>query len=86
MNNSGGGGRTVVFCTYQSLEKVSEAQKKRYAPAFDLTICDEAHRTCGLSKKDKVKAFQGIHHDDVVRCTKRLYMTATPRLYTRNSK
>jgi predicted helicase len=41
------GGLTVIFSTYQSIEVVSEAQKKYGFPAFALTICDEAHRTAG---------------------------------------
>ena len=39
---------SVVFCTYQSLSKVSEAQLKHGAPDFDLIIADEAHRTTGI--------------------------------------
>ena len=39
---------TVVFSTYQSIEAVSKAQKAGL-PDFDLIICDEAHRTTGVT-------------------------------------
>ncbi len=71
----------VVFSTYQSLETVSEAQKQGF-PDFDLAICDEAHRTTGarLSTQDE-SSFVKIHDADFIRAEKRLYMTATPRVY-----
>ena len=34
----------VVFCTYHSLQRVTEAQDVRDAPEFDLAIADEAQR------------------------------------------
>ena len=42
------GKRLIVFCTYQSLIKIKEAQEDLTVPDFDLTICDEAHRTTGV--------------------------------------
>ena len=39
---------TVVFCTYQSLRLVAQAQDEG-APPFDLVLCDEAHRTTGVN-------------------------------------
>ena len=76
---------TVVFCTYQSLELVADAQAKG-APAFDLALCDEAHRTTGIQQSTKGSAFTLIHETDKVLVDKRLYMTATPRLYTNQVK
>ena len=79
-------GMLVVFSTYQSIDVVAKAQEK-LKTEFDLIICDEAHRTTGvsLSKKDE-SAFTKVHDNDIVKAQKRLYMTATPRLYDDNSK
>ncbi|MFC7404816.1 DEAD/DEAH box helicase [Georgenia alba] len=72
---------TVVFATYQSIDVVIEAQK-RGLPEFDLVICDEAHRTTGvtLSGADE-SAFVRVHDQNRLRAKKRLYMTATPRVF-----
>ena len=80
-------GVSVVFCTYQSLPRVIEAQKKYGAPAFDLALVDEAHRTAGIQDNDRERrVFQLIHDQDEIRCDKRLYMTATPRVYSELAK
>lgn len=73
---------TVVFSTYQSLEAVARAQADFGLPDFDLIICDEAHRTTGatLSGEDE-SAFVRVHDGAFIRGAKRLYMTATPRIY-----
>ena len=83
---------TVVFSTYQSIDVISKAQKAlskelpQYAE-FDLIICDEAHRTTGvkLDGEDE-SAFVRVHDNDFLKSKKRLYMTATPRLYDDNTK
>ncbi len=82
-------GMTVVFSTYQSIEVVSKAQHKllEYTDGeygkFDLIICDEAHRTTGVTlKDDNESAFVKVHDNDFLKADKRIYMTATPRLYT----
>ncbi|MDE0084284.1 MAG: DEAD/DEAH box helicase family protein, partial [Candidatus Poribacteria bacterium] len=76
----------VVFCTYHSLPKVEEAQNAG-APAFDIIFCDEGHRTTGVDKlEDKTSPFVLVHDNDRIRANKRLYMTATPRLYTESAK
>lgn len=87
------GGLTVIFSTYQSIEVVSEAQKEYDFPAFALTICDEAHRTAGGFLVDNTKpenneetAFTRIHDDDFIKSEKRLYMTATPKIYGEDLK
>ena len=77
---------TVVFSTYQSLDIVAEAQKQSNGvPEFDLIICDEAHRTTGVSAKQLTgkdeSNFQRVHDNGFVAGKKRLYMTATPRIY-----
>ena len=73
----------VVFCTYHSLERIRQAQQ-RNAPDFDLVICDEAHRTTGIDnpKQGETSYFSNINKEDYVKADKRLYMTATPRLYS----
>ena len=78
----------VVFCTYHSLPKVEETQDAG-APAFDIILCDEGHRTTGIersSNDDKTSPFVLVHDADRIRANKRLYMTATPRLYTESAK
>ena len=78
---------TVVFCTYQSLGVIADAQDRGSA-GFDLMICDEAHRTTGVEKKGRatVSAWLLAHDDEAVLADRRLYMTATPRLYSANVK
>jgi predicted helicase len=83
---NGKAGLTVVFSTYQSIEVISKAQKellKNGFGEFDLIICDEAHRTTGVSLKgEDESAFTKVHDNDFIKGKKRLYMTATPRLYS----
>ncbi len=80
------GKMTVVFCTYQSLPLIEEVQNSG-APPFDIIFCDEAHRTTGVDKPgDKTSHFVLVHDADRIRANKRLYMTATPRLYTENAR
>ena len=77
---------TVVFCTYHSLPLVEMAQGHG-APAFDIVFCDEAHRTTGVdSPDDDTSPFVLVHKDDRIHAKKRLYMTATSRLYTENAR
>ena len=77
---------TVVFCTYHSLPIVESAQEQG-APAFDIVLCDEAHRTTGIEEVgDETSPFVLVHNADRIRAKKRLYMTATPRLYTEGAK
>lgn len=73
---------TVVFSTYQSMERIEEAQDAGM-PAFDLVVCDEAHRTTGHSLQGAdLSRFLLVHDGAKIRARKRLYMTATPRIYT----
>ncbi|MGV3733052.1 MAG: DEAD/DEAH box helicase [Microcella sp.] len=79
-------GITVVFSTYQSIDVVAQAQGKGI-PEFDLIICDEAHRTTGVTLAgDEESAFVKVHNQDYIKAKKRLYMTATPRIYADASK
>lgn len=72
---------TVLFSTYQSIDVIAQAQKQGIGE-FDLVICDEAHRTTGvtLAGGDE-SAFVKVHDNDYLRAAKRLYMTATPRVF-----
>ena len=83
-------GMTVVFSTYQSIAVISEAQKelkKTMNIDFDLIICDEAHRTTGVTLLNEDEShFVKVHDNDFIVAKKRLYMTATPRLYSEDSK
>ena len=83
-------GMTVVFSTYQSIEVIARAQSvllKNGFSEFDLIICDEAHRTTGVSLAgEDESAFTKVHDGDFIKAKKRLYMTATPRLYSDDTK
>ena len=85
------GGMTVVFSTYQSIERIAEAQEVLLSndyPQFDLIICDEAHRTTGVTLRDDTdeSSFVKVHKNDFIKAKKRLYMTATPKLYGDDAK
>lgn len=71
----------VVFGTYQSIDVLGKAQKEGF-PEFDLIIADEAHRTTGakaLGEEDS--SFTKVHSNSNIKGHKRLYQTATPKLY-----
>lgn len=73
---------TVVFSTYQSIQAISEAQQSYGLPEFDLIVCDEAHRTTGVTLEgDDESNFVRVHDQSFIAGKKRLYMTATPRIY-----
>ncbi len=76
------GHMSVVFSTYHSIDCVSRAQNLHGMADFDLIVCDEAHRTTGATfGDDKESNFVKIHDAAFIRSAKRLYMTATPRIY-----
>ena len=85
-------GMKVVFSTYQSIDVIARAQEKileqnKKFVGFDLIICDEAHRTTGVTLKNEDESnFVKVHSNEFLKAKKRLYMTATPRLYDDNSK
>ncbi len=77
---------TVIFSTYQSIDVVAQAQSKGL-PEFDLIVCDEAHRTTGVTLVDEDEsAFVRVHDNHFIKGSKRLYMTATPRIFAEASK
>jgi len=74
---------SVVYSTYHSIDVISRAQHEHGLENFDLIICDEAHRTTGVTfGDDDESAFVSVHDADYIRAAKRLYMTATPRIYS----
>ncbi|WP_254475061.1 type ISP restriction/modification enzyme [Bartonella sp. B1098] len=78
---------SVVFATYQSIQVIADAQKNYGFPTFDLIICDEAHRTTGATLEGEDESnFVKVHSNDIIRAKKRLYMTATPRIFGDNAK
>ncbi|QTR51895.1 DEAD/DEAH box helicase [Thiothrix unzii] len=80
---------SVVFSTYHSIEVISKAQQAHGLAAFDLIICDEAHRTTGatfLDEGEDESSFVKVHDAAFIRASKRLYMTATPRIYADSTK
>jgi predicted helicase len=78
---------SVVFSTYHSIEVISQAQHDHGLADFDLIVCDEAHRTTGVTFADEDEsAFVRVHDADYIRGAKRLYMTATPRIYADSAK
>lgn len=78
---------SVVFSTYHSIDVISQAQKQFALADFDLIVCDEAHRTTGATfDGQEESAFVRVHNADFIRATKRVYMTATPRIYGDNAK
>lgn len=95
-------GLTVVFSTYQSIDVIHQVQEKlanqqknalfadKMDPAaftFDFIICDEAHRTTGVTlESEEESAFVRVHDNSFIHAKKRLYMTATPRLYRESDK
>ncbi|WP_121082815.1 DEAD/DEAH box helicase [Helicobacter pylori] len=81
--------RFIIFSTYQSALRIKEAQEAGLG-GIDLIICDEAHRTVGAmyssNERDDKNAFTLCHSDLNIKAKKRLYMTATPKVYSESSK
>jgi len=79
----------VVFATYQSIGVIATAQAEHGLPSFGLILCDEAHRTTGATFHGENKEqsnFVKVHDNSIIRGCKRLYMTATPRIYGENAR
>ncbi len=81
--------RFIIFSTYQSALRIKEAQEAGLNE-IDLIICDEAHRTVGAmystNERDDKNAFTLCHSDKNIKAKQRLYMTATPKVYSESSK
>ncbi|GHF73959.1 helicase [Streptomyces mashuensis] len=75
-----GQGPVLVFATYASLPVLAEAFAGLYGQQLapmDLVVVDEAHRTSGSLGK----AWAAVHDQAVIPATRRLYLTATPRIW-----
>ncbi|MFI1653262.1 Helicase associated domain protein [Streptomyces avidinii] len=75
-----GRGPVTVYATYASLPVIAEAHEGGYGlpmDVFDLVVVDEAHRTSGSAGK----AWADVHRQEVIPAMRRLYMTATPRIW-----
>ncbi|MET9118840.1 Helicase associated domain protein [Streptomyces longwoodensis] len=68
----------TVFATYHSLHRVQDARDRFALPTWSLIIIDEAHRTSG----DVGKRWAAVHDDELIPAYKRLYLTATPRIWS----
>lgn len=78
---------SVVYATYHSIDVLHQAQHEHGLAPFDLVICDEAHRTTGAKfEGEDESTFIRVHNADYLRASKRLYMTATPRIYGDSAK
>lgn len=76
----------VILSTYQSIGIIHEAQKTGLGK-FDLVIADEAHRTTGVTLMgEEDSSFTRVHDEKYLKANKRLYMTATPRVYGDSAK
>ncbi|WP_197367426.1 DEAD/DEAH box helicase family protein, partial [Streptomyces clavuligerus] len=67
----------TVFATYHSLPRVRAAHQHFALPPWSLMAVDEAHRTSGYLGK----RWAAVHDDELVPAHKRLYLTATPRIW-----
>ena len=67
---------SIIFSTYQSSKVLSEAVLKS-GTTFDIGIFDEAHRTAGT----KIGAWGMALDDENIPINKRIFMTATPKIY-----
>ena len=74
-------GKLILFSTYQSSRKVAEALRGTDF-SFDLLIADEAHRTAGVG----TNSYSNVLNDSNIRAKKRLFMTATPRVFSARIK
>lgn len=89
ISNNGHVRHNFFYSTYQSIDVVIDLQKSKNI-IFDLVICDEAHRTIGVridsDDKEDTSKFIKVHDNKYVNAKKRLYMTATPKIYSNNAK
>ena len=69
--------RVSVYATYASLPVLIAAHRDHALPRWDVLIIDEAHRTAGRLGK----AWAAVHHDAQIPARRRLYQTATPRIW-----
>lgn len=71
-------GNKVIFSTYQSSPQIAKSQENPSISAFDIVFADEAHRCAGKVSYD----FACVLNEAKIRARKRLFMTATPRVFS----
>ncbi|MFE6872289.1 Helicase associated domain protein [Kitasatospora sp. NPDC057692] len=73
----------TLFATYASISAIQDAYQVDPAlmggpvPPLDLMLCDEAHRSSGSLEK----TWTVVHDQGAIPAVRRLYMTATPRVW-----
>ncbi|MGW8955536.1 Helicase associated domain protein [Streptomyces sp. NPDC055709] len=75
-----GRGAVTVYATYASLPVLIAAHEGTFGlpmDVWDLVVVDEAHRTSGSLGK----AWAAVHDQELLPAMRRLYMTATPRVW-----
>jgi len=77
LSKNSNGEKKIIFSTYQSLDALASGINRLDNFYFDLSICDEAHRTAGVKGS---RLFSLVLHDEYIKSDKRLFMTATERL------
>lgn len=81
-----GSNQKVVLSTYQSGDVIAEAQKalrlSRRASSFGFAAFDEAHHCTGIDGGQFTRTLD----EGFVSADRRLFMTATPRIYTEQAK
>ena len=87
----GAEGLRVIVSTYQSAHHTA-AGLKAAGQRLDLMIGDEAHRTAGIrrvqgkARRERLRQFTMCHDSEAFPARTRLYMTATPRIYSLETK
>jgi superfamily II DNA or RNA helicase len=72
-------GPSIVFSTYQSSPRIAEAMADASIPAFDLIVADEAHN---IVTAESTSAFRTVIDGDRLRARRRLFATATEKLFS----
>ena len=81
------GKHALIAATYHSYHRIKPAMALAGRGPVDLLILDEAHRTTGMSESDaELRVFQQVHNDAHGAAARRLYMTATAKIYAAGVK
>ena len=75
--------RPVIVTTYHSSEKLAEAQQLGMGP-IGTAIADEAH--CTATATEDESYFRLIHNRNLINAKRRVYMTATPRIWSPHAR
>ncbi len=72
----------VIFSTYHSSPVIKELCTLDKRLTFDIIIADEAHRCAGAANSD----FATLFETDAIRTRRKLFMTATPKIFSNHVK